>query len=385
MSGRRQTSGQLSPSDCGGSFTAQITSNDWSYRELINGVLVYFDQSVPQSTSCLWHPGDSLQQKYWHTESAGNEATTQGINPLWHALPPGFWFTRTIHTATTSGRSPVCPSCGSLLAEAKKCSGLIRALSEKESLFAFTVSQARRDCSRSVTSICLSDLIYLVALVMDFFFLTHSSRCKQSQESDLLENLLPTVLVETWDLYFLWFFSSSQRSPKCDTDPVCRFMWSRPPRWDDWASLSLTHCETFPLWLQSTAFTQPKYQTMCPNGKCRHTWKKPLQWRASFVPVSIYYTNMATQYHIKRLSQVIVKTLPPRPSFLDEERFSGSLNYSDSFSLIPFFGFKKRFTKSCNYQSKHRSSKSRNLCMSLLENRLFGAFRSWRLHCWELK
>lgn len=184
---------------------------------------------------------------------------------------------------------------------------------------------------------------------------------------------------------FLWFFSSSQRSPKCDTDPVCRFMWSRPPRWDDWASLSLTHCETFPLWLQSTAFTQPKYQTMCPNGKCRHTWKKPLQWRASFVPVSIYYTNMATQYHIKRLSQVIVKTLPPRPSFLDEERFSSSLNYSDSFSLIPFFGFKKRFTKSCNYQSKHRSSKSRNLCMSLLENWLFGAFRSWRLHCWELK
>lgn len=200
MSGRRQTSGQLSPSDCGGSFTAQITSNDWSYRELINGVLVYFDQSVPQSTSCLWHPGDSLQQKYWHTESAGNEATTQGINPLWHALPPGFWFTRTIHTTTTSGRSPVCPSCGSLLAEAKKCSGLIRALSEKASLFAFTVSQARRDCSRSVTSMCLSDLIYLVALVMDFFFLTHSSRCKQSQESDLLENLLPTVLVETWDL-----------------------------------------------------------------------------------------------------------------------------------------------------------------------------------------
>lgn len=71
---------------------AEMTSNDWSWRELINGVLVYFYQKVPQLTTCLWHSGQSsaTKRKYWHRESGGNEATTEDVNPLWDTLPPGF-------------------------------------------------------------------------------------------------------------------------------------------------------------------------------------------------------------------------------------------------------------------------------------------------------
>lgn len=95
MSGRRQTSRQLSLGECGNSFPlAAMTSNDWCRRALINGVLVYFHQNVPQLTTCLWHLGNRLWQKYWHMESAGNGATTRDINRLWGALPTGFGLLR---------------------------------------------------------------------------------------------------------------------------------------------------------------------------------------------------------------------------------------------------------------------------------------------------
>lgn len=90
MSGRRQTSRQLSPSRLRWrACSAEVTSNDRCRSELINGVLVYSYQNVPQLTTCLWHLSNHPQQKYWHRETGGNEATTEDINPLWDTLPPG--------------------------------------------------------------------------------------------------------------------------------------------------------------------------------------------------------------------------------------------------------------------------------------------------------
>lgn len=90
-------------------------------------------------------------------------------------------------------------------------------------------------------------------------------------------------------------------------------MWSRPP--PRWLSASVSHS----LWNLSCAAAedsfhspaQPKHQTMRRNGKCRHTLKKPLQWRASCMPVSIYYRIMAAGYHKKRIMQVAVKVFNP--------------------------------------------------------------------------
>lgn len=145
---------------------------------------------------------------------------------------------------------------------------------------------------------CLSDLIYLAAAVWDLSFtqswvtfgwISSSTYCIVSG------TLTPGAS----------FFFSLLKDPQCDCDPV-RWLCGLvpPPCWDDWARLSLTHCETFPVRLPRTAFTHRLSLNTTPCAKMGNAGvhkEKPLQWRVSCVPEYIYQTNMATGNHNREL------------------------------------------------------------------------------------
>lgn len=211
------------------------------------------------------------------------------------------WFAQTIDTTTTAGHSHICLYCGSQFAEPKKkkSSGLITALSkrrgglvlaEKASVFAFILRRAGLGLfpvrNVKLPQLCLSDLIYLAAAAWDESFypimgdlwwisayLLYGTRDGNAEASDLWVFFL---LLSSWRSP-MWLWSHPQ------------VMWSRPPL--RWLSMSVA----LSLWNLSCAaaedsfhsLVQPKYQAMCPNGKCRHTLKKtPAVTR--FLCASIY-------------------------------------------------------------------------------------------------
>lgn len=119
---------------------------------------------------------------------------------------------------------------------------------------------------------------------------------ERKNKSDLLVNLFPpTVLLrgrcQVWLLLFSEI-SGRLRSRLQVVAPLLRWL-SASAAGSLWNRSSAADGDSF----RSPA--QPKYQTMCPNGKCRHKLKKPLQRRVSCLPASIYYTNMATECHNK--------------------------------------------------------------------------------------
>ncbi len=205
------------------------------------------------------------------------------------------WFTQTIDTTTTSGHSHICLSCGSQFAEAKKSSGLITVLSkrhrglavaEKASVFAFILRLAGLGFSPvwnvKLPQLCLSDVIYLAAAVWDESF---------TQSWVTFGGSPPTYCTgwgtETSGLRSLVFFLL--KDPQCDCDPV-RMLCGLVPRWDDWARLSLTHCETFPVRLPRTAFTHQLSLNTRPcaqmGNAATHKKKPPAVTR--FLYASIY-------------------------------------------------------------------------------------------------
>lgn len=258
-------------------------------------------------------------------QSSATKILTQGVRRKWgdhrghksslRQTSSRVWFAQTIDTTTTTGHSHICLSCGSQLAEEekkrrKKSSGLITVLSKRQGDSPWW---KRRLClhlfSDKLAGIVSSVKCQTFTTV--FIWPDLSGGCGMnvfSLVSDLLANLLlPTVLYEgrkcpASELFFsfLSIFLKIPRviailaggyavpSPAAMTENITHSLWN----------LSPTAAEDS---FHSSA--QTKYQTMCPNGKFK---KENVHWCISCVPLSIYYTNMATEYHNKRIPQVML-------------------------------------------------------------------------------
>lgn len=147
----------------------------------------------------------------------------------------------------------------------------------KASLFAFILRSASQDCFQCE----MSNFHYCVYLTWFIWWLRSGMKVlpNHQEKKKWPFSGYPPTYSTVWregnaQPHFLFFFLN--KDPQCDCDPV-RMLCGPVPCWDDWVRLSLTHCETVPVRLAEDSFhspAHPKYQTMCPNGKCRQHIKK---------------------------------------------------------------------------------------------------------------
>lgn len=88
----------------------------------------------------------------------------------------------------------------------------------------------------------------------------------------------------------VWFTQTINTATTSARIHICLFSGSRLAR------LSLTHCETFPVLREAFTY-QLRLNTrpFAEMGNAAEHKKTPLQWRASCVLLSIYYTNIVTR------------------------------------------------------------------------------------------